>query len=179
MAAWTWQRHPTLWNRLHDLAQACIGPTRYFRRHPSMFSKACEYGIRAAMCIAASSRSGERLGLKEVAERTGSPEAFTAKVVRKLVEGGLIDSQRGPHGGFLISPGQARKIRISRIVDLIDGDAVYRGCGLGLEACDARKPCPLHDQFAKVRADLKRLLEGTTLHDVVDGVPLEKIILKR
>ena len=144
-----------------------------------MFSKACEYGIRAAMCIASSGRTGERLGLHEVAERTGSPEAFTAKVLRKLVEGGLIDSQRGPNGGFLITPEQAKKIRISRIVDLIDGDSVYKGCGLGLDACDARKPCPLHDQFAKVRADLRRMLEGTTLHVVVDGVPLKKIILKR
>ena len=144
-----------------------------------MFSKACEYGIRAAMCIASSGRTGERLGLHEVAERTGSPEAFTAKVLRKLVEGGLIDSQRGPNGGFLITPEQAKKIRISRIVDLIDGDSVYKGCGLGLDACDTRKPCPLHDQFAKVRADLRRMLEGTTLHVVVDGVPLKKIILKR
>lgn len=144
-----------------------------------MFSKACEYGIRAAMCLASSGRRGERLSLREVADRTGSPEAFTAKVLRKLVEGGLIDSQRGPNGGFLITPAQAKKIRLSRIVDIIDGDSVYKGCGLGLDACDARKPCPLHDQFAKVRADLRRMLEGNTLHDVVDGIPLEKIILKR
>lgn len=163
-----------------DHAHAATTITAYLRRRSKpMFSKACEYGIRAAMCIAACGRGGERLGLKEVAERTGSPEAFTAKVLRRLVEGGLIESQRGPNGGFLITPDQARKIRISRIVDLIDGDAVYKGCGLGLDACDARKPCPLHDQFAKVRADLRRLLEGTTLHDVVDGVPLGKIILKR
>ena len=79
-----------------------------------MFSKACEYGIRAAMCIASCGRTGERLGLHEVAERTGSPEAFTAKVLRKLVEGGLIDSQRGPNGGFLITPEQAKKIRSYR-----------------------------------------------------------------
>ena len=48
--------------------------------------------------------------------------------------------------------------------------------GLGIAM---RRPCPLHDQFAKVRADLRRMLEGTTLHDVVDGVPLGKIVLKR
>lgn len=144
-----------------------------------MFSKACEYGIRAAMCLASFGRTDRRMSIREVAERTGSPEAFTAKVLRKLVEGGVVVSQRGPHGGFLISPEQARKIRISHIVDLIDGDSVYKGCGLGLDTCDARKPCPLHDQFAKVRADLRRMLEGTSLHDVVNGVPLDRIILKR
>ncbi|MBX2977709.1 MAG: Rrf2 family transcriptional regulator [Flavobacteriales bacterium] len=144
-----------------------------------MFSKACEYAIRSAMCIAAGGRVGERLSLKDVSERTGSPEAFTAKILQKLVHGEVIDSQRGPHGGFLITPAMAKRIKLSRIVDLIDGDSVYRGCGLGLEACDASKPCPLHNQFAKVRADLKRMLERTTLHSVLDDLPLERLILRR
>jgi hypothetical protein len=37
----------------------------------------------------------------------------------------------------------------------------------------------MHHQFAKVRADLKRMLESTTLHSVLDDLPLERLILRR
>ena len=46
-----------------------------------MFSKACEYGIRAMVHIAMQSERGERTGLKEVAEAIDSPVAFTSKKI--------------------------------------------------------------------------------------------------
>jgi DNA-binding IscR family transcriptional regulator len=48
-------------------------------------------------------------------------------------------------------------------VKAIDGDSIYRGCGLGLEQCNENHPCPVHDKFKIVRNDLKHLLEQTTL----------------
>ncbi|MBL8009230.1 MAG: Rrf2 family transcriptional regulator [Flavobacteriales bacterium] len=144
-----------------------------------MFSKACEYGIRAAVCIAGCGREGERLSLKAIAERTDSPEAFTAKILQKLVHAGLVWSVKGRGGGFSIPEAEARRIRLSQIVACIDGDAIYRGCALGLPQCNARKPCPLHDSFLQVREDLRLMLERTTLHDLVIGLREGRTVLKR
>ena len=45
-----------------------------------MFSKACEYGIRATIYIAMQSKEGNRVSLKDIADQTNSPVAFTAKI---------------------------------------------------------------------------------------------------
>ena len=45
-----------------------------------MFSKACEYGIKAAIFIATKSYEDKRVSPKEIAEKINSPQAFTAKI---------------------------------------------------------------------------------------------------
>lgn len=139
-----------------------------------MFSKACEYGIRATLYIAQQSVDGKRVSLKEISSGTNSPEAFTAKVLQQLARNGIIQSTKGPHGGFEVNEEQMSRVKLSEIVDAIDGNAIYSGCGLGLERCNAEKPCPLHDQFMVIRDELKQMLESTTLDqltaDLVEGV---------
>lgn len=46
-----------------------------------MFSKTCEYGIRATIHIASKSLLGERVSLRDVTEAINSPVAFTAKIL--------------------------------------------------------------------------------------------------
>ncbi len=144
-----------------------------------MFSKACEYAIRATVCIAACGEEGKSMSLKAVAAKTDSPEAFTAKVLQKLVHADLMLSTKGPGGGFSISPKLARKVKLSHIVATIDGDAIYRGCALGLPQCDASKPCALHEHFLKVREDLRRMLERTSVQDLVKDLQEGGTVLKR
>jgi Rrf2 family protein len=144
-----------------------------------MFSKACEYAIRAVVYIAGCSADGQRSGLKEIAQRTGSPEAFTAKILQRLSHAGLIRSMKGPGGGFEVPPELAQKVRLSDIVSAIDGDTIFTGCALGLSQCDSEKPCPLHDHFLIVREDLRAMLEGTTMHDLVGDLRSGSTFLKR
>ncbi|MET0760542.1 MAG: transcriptional regulator, partial [Flavobacterium sp.] len=47
-----------------------------------MFSKTCEYGIRASIFIASQSYQNNRIGLKDIAKKIDSPEAFTAKILQ-------------------------------------------------------------------------------------------------
>jgi Rrf2 family transcriptional regulator, iron-sulfur cluster assembly transcription factor len=144
-----------------------------------MFSKACQYAIRASSLIAMEGRNGVRMGLQEIADRTGSPKAFTAKVLQQLVHAGILVSVKGPHGGFDLPPGRAMRVTLADIVQAMDGDTVYRGCGMGLTTCNARKPCPLHDQFQKIRDDLRRMLETTDLHELSLGLKEGLTYLKR
>ncbi|MBL7965155.1 MAG: Rrf2 family transcriptional regulator [Flavobacteriales bacterium] len=135
-----------------------------------MFSKACQYAIRATLHIAATTATDERVGVTAIAKATGSPEAFTAKVLQKLVKAGLIGSMKGPGGGFTLTEARAKKVKISAIVDAIDGDSVYTGCALGLSKCSSEKPCPIHDRFKSIRDDLSDLLERTSVHDLSIGL---------
>jgi Rrf2 family protein len=144
-----------------------------------MFSKACEYGIRAIIYIASQSVDGSRVKIAEVVENIKSPEAFTAKILGALVRNGIVQSATGPYGGFYIDTKKRTAIRMSDIVFAIDGDSIYNGCGLGLSECNSEKPCPLHHKFVQIRADLKNMLNNTTIEDLAAGLKSGKTMLMR
>jgi len=144
-----------------------------------MFSKACEYGIKASIFIAINSYEGNRVSPKEISEEIDSPTAFTAKILQALVKHNIINSVKGAYGGFEIDKNKISSIKLSEIVNAIDGDKIYKGCGLGLHTCDENHPCPVHDKFKIVRTELKDMLENTNLEqlalDIKSGVSFLKI----
>ena len=131
-----------------------------------MFSKACEYGIKASIFIAINSRDGRRVSPKEIAKEIDSPQAFTAKILQDSVRANIINSVKGAYGGFEIDKKDISNIKLSQIVNAIDGDKIYNGCGLGLHTCDEEHPCPVHDKFKIVRSELKNMLENTNLEQL-------------
>jgi Rrf2 family protein len=144
-----------------------------------MFSKACEYGIKASIYIAISSSEGKRVTPKEISEEINSPQAFTAKILQALVRHDVINSVKGAYGGFEIDKSQINQIKLAQIVNAIDGDKIYRGCGLGLEKCNENHPCPVHDKFKSIRNNLQYMLENTTLEelalDIKSGISFLKV----
>lgn len=144
-----------------------------------MFSKACEYGIKASTYIALQSLQGRRVSLKDIASEIESPVAFTAKILHQLAKADLLNSVKGPSGGFEISKQNIDLIKLDAIVTAIDGNSIFNGCGLGLHNCNANKPCPLHDKFVVVRNELKEMLENTSLFELATGVETGLTYLKR
>lgn len=144
-----------------------------------MFSKACEYAIRASLFIASKTDHTKRVSIPEIASSIASPEAFTGKILQALVKNKVIFSQKGPNGGFFLPEEESKKIYLSQIVEAIDGDKVFKGCGLGLPACDELCPCPLHEEFLEVRNKLGNLLTQTSLFDLSLGLQKGKSFLKR
>ena len=144
-----------------------------------MFSKACQYGIKASVYIASQSSLGIRVSLKEIAYSINSPEAFTAKILHQLAKKNILHSLKGPTGGFEIPDVRSGNIKLRDIVTAIDGDAIYEGCALGFESCDARQPCPMHHKFVGIRNDLKIMLENTSLLELANGLDYEGTCLKR
>jgi len=144
-----------------------------------MFSKACEYGIRAVIHISHQSQQGRRQSLKEVAKAIDSPVAFTAKILQSLANHQIITSVKGPAGGYEIPEKEQAAITLHRIVEAIDGDKIYNGCGLGLKNCNEQQPCPLHFQFKAIRDDLKSMLQTTTVAELANGLREGVSFLKR
>ena len=144
-----------------------------------MFSKACEYAIKATIFIADKSHNSYKVSLIEVAQAIDSPTAYTSKILQKLVKNGVLQSDKGPTGGFSINKDKLTEIKLSTIVSAIDGDSIYKGCGLGLHRCNEKLPCPVHDQFKQVRDQLKTMLESTTIHSLTTDLNNGLTFLKR
>jgi Rrf2 family protein len=135
-----------------------------------MFSKTCEYGIRATIYIASESLQNNRVGLKDIAKKIDSPEAFTAKILQILARNQIINSIKGVGGGFEIPIEIMSQIKLSQIVRAIDGDVVFTGCGLGLSHCSEDHPCPAHEKFKSIRNELEFMLENTNLEELATGI---------
>jgi Rrf2 family protein len=144
-----------------------------------MFSKACEHGIKAVIYIATQSMDGRRSKLGDIAQNTGTPEAFTAKILGLLSRNNLITSLTGPYGGFNIDIDQMMKTTLSDIVKAIDGDAIFNGCGLGLSECNNEYPCPMHEKFVTVRQQIREMLTQTTIYELATGLKNGKTVLLR
>ena len=128
-----------------------------------MFSKTCEYG-------ASESYQNKRVGLKDIAKKIDSPEAFTAKILQILSKDNIINSIKGVGGGFEIPRETMKEIKLAQIVNALEGDRVFTGCGLGLTHCSEDHPCPMHEKFKSIRNELAFMLENTNLEELALGI---------
>lgn len=137
-----------------------------------IFSKTCEYALRAVLYIAKRSEQGYKSGIKEIAEEVNSPEHFLAKILQKLSREGLIQSTKGPNGGFFLDHGDFNR-PLAEIVEAIEGKELFIGCAMGLSYCSETNPCPLHNDFKQIRDNLAHVLRTTTIgqfnQDLIDG----------
>ena len=143
-----------------------------------MFSKTCEYAIRAMIYVAHKSKNGDKIGIKEIAKGIDSPEHFIAKILQDLGKKGLIPSMKGPNGGFYWEHNSLSH-SIADVVTAIDGNKLFNGCGLGLKECSATKPCPIHYEFKEIRDQIKSMLDAAKLGHFTDGLSNNITFLSR
>jgi Rrf2 family nitric oxide-sensitive transcriptional repressor len=108
----------------------------------------------------------------EIAEQTCVPVRYMSKVLQTLSEAGLVESQRGPTGGFWLSK-SADDITLLDVVDCIEPIERITTCPINLpEHCD--NLCPLHVALDDLAVIARQKLGGTSLAAVMDKsiVPL-------
>lgn len=143
-----------------------------------MFSKACEYALRAVLYISVKSVKGSRLGIPEIAKEIDAPVAFTAKILQTLSREGLISSIKGPNGGFFIDP-KSKPVSLAAIVNAIDGsEDVLHTCTLGLKECSDKFPCPIHHEVKYYKEHLRKVMRETTVHGLANDLVKGKTFLK-
>lgn len=143
-----------------------------------MFSKTCEYAIRALIFIAQKSKDGNRIGIKEIANGIDSPEYFIAKILQDLSRKGFVQSAKGPNGGFYMNEKNLKQ-SIADIVREVDGDKLFSGCGFGLKECSETHPCPIHFDFLYVRNSIVEILERSKIERFVEDLDLNLTFLKK
>jgi Rrf2 family iron-sulfur cluster assembly transcriptional regulator len=123
-----------------------------------------EYALRAVARIAAQP-AGKPLLARDLAADARIPREYLAKILRRLVTAGILESRRGRGGGFSLARG-ASSFRLKDV--LLAVDAFPRGgrCAFGLGACDSRRPCALHSGWNRLSADFQRWASETTFADL-------------
>lgn len=121
--------------------------------------------MRAALFLA-SNQDGNYTSIREMSDRLDISFHFLTKILQQLTAENLMESYKGPNGGVRLSkPGD--DVTLIEIVEAIDGPDLLTECALGLPGCGTAKPCPLHDKWADTRDGIRKMLEGTTLVELV------------
>ncbi|MDZ8188490.1 MAG: Rrf2 family transcriptional regulator [Nostoc sp. ChiSLP02] len=80
----------------------------------------CEYGILALLEMAAHYESGEPLQIRQIAAQQNIPDRYLEQLLATLRRGGIVKSQRGSKGGYLLTR-EPRKIVLFEILECLEG----------------------------------------------------------
>ncbi len=118
-----------------------------------MLSRACEYGLQAAIYLAKKAERDYTLS-REISKRLSIPHQYLCKIMQTLVKKGILISHKGPKGGLALSKKPA-EITMMDVVTAIDGTDFMPGCIIGYKKCVENSNCPLHvtwcDNLEKIR----------------------------
>ncbi len=128
--------------------------------------------------VAQKSKDGRKVGIKEIANGIDSPEHFIAKILQELRRRELVQSVKGPNGGFYLDE-QSMERSLADIVRVIDGDRLLTGCGLGLKQCSEKQPCPIHHEFKKIRKEIQLMLERSKIGEFTEQLENKLLFLRR
>jgi len=134
------------------------------------------YALQALMMLARHFRQGA-IRIRDIAYEENLPEKFLELILLELKNARLVESVRGAKGGYQLRRPPS-EIRLSEIIRLIDGPLAPFGDAEHLRELidrdDNRRA--LYEVFLDVRDAAARILEGTTLADLMpDDAPEAKM----
>lgn len=122
-----------------------------------LVSRRSRYGVQAALDLAEYGGAAP-VSIKEIASRQGLPEAYLEQLMGPLRKMGIVQSSRGPQGGYtLVAPPES--VRVADIVRALDGEPRYTDCTCG--GTDAN--CLDHTLWRRVGDAFTASLERETL----------------
>jgi Rrf2 family protein len=140
-------------------------------------SKRTKYGLQALIALARKHGEGPVL-IATLSKAEDIPIKFLELILLDLKNGGVLESKKGPGGGYQLSrpPG---KITIGSVIRMMEGPlaplpcasaTAYRPC----EECRDVKHCGTRMIMREVRDAIADILDRTTLRDIVERVDASK-----
>jgi Rrf2 family protein len=130
-----------------------------------LYSKYCEYVIRALSYLSLHDKRDEYIMVKEIAEETHIPYHFLSKIFQNLATTNWVESKKGKKGGFTIAVDD-KTISLMDIIEWSDGSNTFDNCILGERECELDTQCKLQHKCTGLRKDIISFFESTTIRDV-------------
>jgi len=139
-----------------------------------MLSKTAKYAIRATAYIGYKGSNEKIVSIKEIIEDLDIPTAFLKKILQDLSKHKLLDSFKGPNGGFKLSR-KPKDISLFDIVTVVDGPESYSSCILGRRDCNDHSvhQCFLHEEYFEIKMEWAKFLKRGTLEKIITDVDKE------
>jgi Rrf2 family transcriptional regulator, cysteine metabolism repressor len=134
------------------------------------FGVGVDYCLKALIMLAERFPSAQPQRVEEIAAAQSIPENYLRRLLIELKRGGLVASQKGPSGGYVLArhPG---KITMADVVQLVEGDFVPVEClghGVANTLCQRGDGCAMRDVWCEVRDSVNAILRRTTLQSLTE-----------
>jgi Rrf2 family protein len=130
-----------------------------------MLSNTCKYAIRSVVYLSVYASGTKKIGIKEISEALDIPSPFLGKILQTLARKKILNSIKGPHGGFSLGR-PAVDISIMDIVETIDGTDIFDICLVRTTHCSDEEPCGIHDKITGLRKEMKEIFINQTIDDL-------------
>ena len=127
-----------------------------------LYTTATGYALRA---LAALPEDGTFSLAKNLSSSLELPGPYLAKILQGLVQGGILQSVRGPKGGFRLTR-PSHRITVGEVLAALEGPDAMEGCIMGFPACGDDHPCPLHDAWGAVKTQMTTSMTEATIRDL-------------
>lgn len=133
-----------------------------------MISQKAKYALRALVSLARIA-PGQTMVIGDISREQAIPKKFLEQILLDLKRGGLVTSQRGRLGGYMLLRAP-EEIKFGEVLRLIDGPVAplpclsiiaYRKC----DDCKDEGNCEVRHVFARVALATRQVLDSTSLAD--------------
>jgi Rrf2 family protein len=132
-------------------------------------SKKADYALMAMKHLALRGDRGSS-SAREIAEQYDIPIELMAKVLQRLVRGGLLASHQGTRGGYQLAR-LAAQISVADVIQAIDGPVTVTACSTDEgSTCDQFAKCNVRDPLRRVRERIAAALGECTIAELASDV---------
>jgi len=136
--------------------------------------KLADYGLVLMTCMARG--TGETLRTaRDLARETRLPLSTVSKLLKELLQSGLLISHRGKKGGYLLAR-QPRQISVVEIIAAIEGPMALTECSTDVTGlCTLERLCPIKSNQQVISQAVRGVLERITLADLIEPLQLTSL----
>ena len=127
-------------------------------------SRTLDYAVRSLIYMG--NHEVPRMSMKEISEAQHIPQNYLAKIMRRMVERGLIRSMVGPEGGYFLRRAP-KDINLRDIYEAVEGELRVIDCMDQDEVCALYENCTQLPVWDKLQVSMIKLLEKTSLEDLL------------
>lgn len=128
-------------------------------------TKKTDYGLIAMKHLAEHAEEGA-FSAKDLAGQYGMPQEALAKILQRLAKAGLLVSQHGTNGGYMLAR-DARLISALEVIRVIDGPLFLTSCTSTTRGdCDQTDRCTVREPLRRVGESIQEVLGRLTIHEM-------------
>ena len=129
-------------------------------------NKKVEYAIIALKHMYCK-RPGDMSTVKEICELYGAPFDVTSRAMQKMASAGILKSEKGAHGGYLIQK-DLGELKLLDLIELVSGSVALANCVSSSCKCDMIESCNIVRPVTRLNDMVREFFSAMTVEDLID-----------
>jgi Rrf2 family transcriptional regulator, iron-sulfur cluster assembly transcription factor len=132
-----------------------------------VLNQSADHALRAVLFVARNEGTAP-CSAELIASSIDVPRNYLGKLLNTLAQVGVLNSTRGPRGGFRLAVAPSA-LTLAHVVEPFQRLPERRTCLLGNGACDPANPCRSHERWQDMADHLTAFFQVTTIEAMLSG----------